>query len=86
MEDNQSAIFSTYIDTDEKVWINLNHVVSARLITDLPEQLGLDPSITAVLRVTLITGETYDLINDMSEPYTRWADQFLFALNAFHGQ
>ena len=83
MEDKQSAIFSTYIDTGEKVWINLNHVVSARLIT--PEQLGLDPSITAVLRVTLITGETYDLINDMSEPYTRWADQFLFALNAFHG-
>ena len=83
MEDNQSAIFSTYTDTDEKVWINLNHVVSARLIT--PEQLGLDPSTTAVLRVTLITGETYDLINDMSEPYTRWADQFLFALNAFHG-
>ena len=73
MEDNQSAIFSTYTDTDEKVWINLNHVVSARLIT-------------AVLRVTLITGETYDLINDTSEPYTRWADQFLFALNAFHGQ
>ena len=84
MEDKQSAIFSTYIDTGEKAWINLNHVVSARLIT--PEQLGLDPSITAVLRVTLITGETYDLINDMSEPYTRWADQFLFALNAFHGQ
>ena len=84
MEDKQSAIFSTYTDTDEKVWINLNHVVSARLIT--PEQLGLDPSITAVLRVTLITGETYDLINDMSEPYTRWADQFLHALNTFHGQ
>ena len=84
MEDKQSAIFSTYIDTGEKVWINLNHVVSARLIT--AEQLGLDPSITAVLRVTMITGETYDLINDMSEPYTRWADQFLFALNAFHGQ
>ena len=84
MEDKQSAIFSTYIDTGEKAWFNLNHVVSARLIT--PEQLGLDPSITAVLRVTMITGDTYDLINDMSEPYTRWADQFLFALNAFHGQ
>ena len=83
MEDKQSAIFSTYIDTGEKVWINLNHVASARLIK--PEGMGLDPSITAVLRVTLITGATYDLINDMSEPYTRWADQFLHALNAFHG-
>ena len=85
MEDKQSAIFSTYIDTGEKAWINLNHVVSARLIKD-HRHMGLDPSMTAVLRVTLITGETYDLINDMSEPYTRWADQFLFALNAFHGQ
>ena len=83
MEDKQSAIFSTYIDTGEKVWINLNHVVSACLIKD-HRHMGLDPSMTAVLRVTLITGETYDLINDMSEPYTRWADQFLFALNAFH--
>jgi hypothetical protein len=78
--DKQSAIYNAYLDDGTKVWINLNHVVSAHLIK--PE--GKDGPRT--LRVIMIDRGIYDLINDMTEPYTRWADQFLFALNAFHGQ
>jgi len=78
--DKQSAIYNAYLADGTKVWINLNHVVSAHLIK--PE--GKDGPRT--LRVIMIDRGTYDLINDMAEPYTRWADQFLFALNAFHTQ
>ena len=78
--DKQSAIYNTYLADGTKVWINLNHVVSAHLIK--PE--GKDGPLT--LRVIMVDRGIYDLINDMTEPYTRWADQFLFALNAFHGQ
>ena len=73
MEDKQSAIYNTYLADGTKVWINLNHVVSAHLIK--PE--GKDGPLT--LRVIMVDRGIYDIGNDM-------LDYFLFALNAFHTQ
>ena len=73
MEDKQSAIYNVYLADGTKVWINLNHVVTAHLIK--PEDI--DGPLT--LRVTMINHQVYDIGNDM-------LDFFLFALNAFHAQ
>ena len=71
MEDNQSAIFSTYIDTGEKVWINLNHVASVH------SNVTSNHKGPVIIRVTMV---------NESKPHERWADQFLHALSTFHGQ
>ena len=78
MEDKQSAIFSTYIDTDEKVWINLNHVVSVH------SNVTSNHKGPVIIRVTMVNGQEYIMINE-SKTHERWADQFLHALNTFHG-
>ena len=79
MEDKQSAIYHTYIDTGEKVWINLNHVVSVH------SNVTSKHKGPVIIRVTMVNGQEFTMINK-SKTHQRWADQFLFALNAFHGQ
>ena len=78
MEDKQSAIFSTYIDTGEKAWINLNHVASVH------SNVTSNHKGPVIIRVTMVNGQEYIMINE-SKPHERWADQFLHALNAFPG-
>ena len=75
--DKQSAIYNTYLADGTKVWINLNHVVSAHLIK--PEDMGLPKDGPLTLRVIMVDRGIYDIGNDM-------LDYFLFALNAFHTQ
>ena len=80
MEDKQSAIFHTYIDTGEKVWINLNHVVSVH------SNVTSKHKGPVIIRVTMVNGQEFTMVNESKTHHMRWADQFLHALNTFHGQ
>ena len=77
-DETQSQIYQTLTRSDQRVWINLDHVVSVVLLTSRDE-----PS---TIRVALSNNDVFEITNDPSETYTMWADQFLFALNSFHNQ
>ena len=76
MENNQSPIYDVYLTDGTKVWINLNHVVTAHLIKPEGPLNGPGP---LELHVTMINDQVYVIGNDL-------LDSFLFALNSFHAQ
>jgi hypothetical protein len=76
--ETQSQIFEAYLPSGQHTWINLTHVVSANST--------FSQSGSSVLEISMVNGERYKLINDESESYTMWADQFIFAFNTFYNQ
>ena len=77
--ETQPQIHETVALNGQRVWINLAHVVSiVRVWTTDDEH--------SIIRISMTNGDMFQLKNDPSETYTMWADQFLFALNAFHNQ
>ena len=79
-QDYQSPIFEAYLPSGLKIWINLKYVVSVQSnITIEYNQSG-----PIVLQIEMINGVQYELTNDESEPYTMWANQFIYALNTFN--
>ena len=81
-ENYQPSIFEAYLPSGLKIWINLEYVVSVQSnITTEYDQSG-----PIVLQIEMINGVQYELTNDEAEPFTMWADQFIYALNTFNNQ
>ena len=77
-DETQSQIYQTITSNGQRVWINLENVVSVVLLTTRDEP--------ATIRVSMSNNDLFEFTNIESATYTMWADQFLFALNSFHNQ
>ena len=77
-DETQSQIYQTIDRHSNRVWINLEHVVSIMVMTQRDEP--------TIIRVALSNNDVFEFENDESQTYTMRADQFLFALTSFHNQ
>ena len=77
-DETQSQIYQTIDRHSNRVWINLEHVVSIMVMTQRDEP--------TIIRVAMSNNDMFEFENDETETYTMRADQFLFALTSFHNQ
>ena len=77
-DETQSQIYQTIDRHSNRVWINLEHVVSIMVMTQRDEP--------TIIRVAMSNNDMFEFENDASQTYTMRADQFLFALTSYHNQ
>ena len=76
--ETQSQIYQTIDRHSNRVWINLEHVVSIMVMTQRDEP--------TIIRVAMSNNDMFEFENDASQTCTMRADQFLFALTSYHNQ
>ena len=84
-DETQSHIYQTIDRHSNRVWINLEHVVSIMVMTQRDEP--------TIIRVAMSNNDMFEFANEATEEcryssgcYTMRADQFLFALTSYHNQ